>query len=109
MPIGLPNWCRVFAYSVESSSTFCAPPIISAQSAAVAHSSARFNAGHALSCAPISASAPSSTASKRTSFQRLVMSSVCSSVTVMPFGLPLIRNSEIPSSPSPRVRAATTV
>src|SRR5713101_8049837 len=109
MPMGLPNWWRVFAYSVEVSSTFCAPPIISAHSAAVAHSSARFNAGHALCGAPISESAVSSTPSKRTSFQRLVISRVCSWCSDMPLGLPSTRKSEMPSSPSPRVRAATTM
>src|SRR6266849_3103787 len=87
MPMGLLNWWRVFAYSVEVSSTFCAPPIISAHSAAVAHSSARFNAGHALCGAPISESAVSSTPSKRTSFQRRVISRVCSWCSDMPLRL----------------------
>ena len=41
VPIGLPKATRILAYSVERSSTFCAPPHISAQSATAARSSTR--------------------------------------------------------------------
>src|SRR5947208_5918082 len=62
-----------------------------------------------LSGPPMTASALSCTASKRTSLHRRVMSSVSSGLTVIPLGLPSTRKSVTPSSPSPRLRATTTV
>ena len=109
MPIGFPNCCRVFAYSLDASSTFWAPPTISAHSAAVPHSSARLSPGQAASAAPINESGPRLTPSKRISLQRRVWSIVSSGLTVIPLGRPLIRKRLIPSSPSPRVRAATAM
>ena len=42
-PIGRPNCTRTFAYSTDISSTFCAPPIISFESATAAWCAAELN------------------------------------------------------------------
>src|SRR2546421_7233551 len=108
MPIGLPNCCRVLAYSTEVSSTCEAPPTISAQSAAEAHSSARLSGGQPWSTWPITELPGRVTPSSLTSYQRRVRSSVFMGVTVIPAGRPSTRKRVTPSSPESRVRAATT-
>jgi len=97
------------AYSTVMSSTFWAPPHISAQSATVARSSTRASGAHPPFAAPSRASAPTVTSAHVTSQSLRVWSIVGRSDTWSPAVPRGSRKSEIPSAPAPAlVRAATT-
>src|SRR5437879_3955269 len=109
-PIGLPNAMRLCAYSVVMSSTFCAPPHISAQSATIARSTTRARGAQPESFWPSSAPAGTLTSLSFTSESLRVWSIVGRSLTDTPRAFVGTTNRLTPSSgflPS-RVRATTT-
>ena len=106
-PIGRPNCTRTFAYSTDISSTFCAPPIISFESATAAWSSVFENAANPSTVLP----SGSATTLLNSSFACLrVMSIVDSAVRVRPSASPRTVKNEMPSVPLvPAMRATTTM
>src|SRR3990170_4406856 len=109
--MGRPKVCRILAYSTVISSTFWAPPHISAHRATVARSSTRLSGCHPPPTSPMTASAPTVTFVSVTSQSLRVWSMVGRSVTWSP-GVPFgSRNRVIPSSAvfPDEVRAATTI
>src|SRR6476646_4169246 len=106
-PIGRPNCTRTFAYSTDISSTFCAPPIISLESATAAWSSSLENAAKPSWVLP----SGDATTLSNSSFACLrVVSIVCSGVRVRPSASPATVKNMMPSVPVvPAARATTTI